>query len=130
MKLVRRLQNRINCIHWISKFDVLITTSAAVASYHIQIQTNWHGSDIDAASLNNMNFFLRYDMYSVIAPLNNKNEFKAWNQQLSELFMPVFASTVVTVAEPNKRFTFDIAQQYTDKDSNYGQDLMSTNKEG
>jgi FtsP/CotA-like multicopper oxidase with cupredoxin domain len=44
--------------------------------------------------------------------------------------MPVSARTVVTVAKPTKKFTFDIAQQFTNSDTNYGLDFDGTNKEG
>jgi FtsP/CotA-like multicopper oxidase with cupredoxin domain len=92
------------------RYDVLVTTSAAVASYRIQIQSNWGGSEGAASDLNNMNFFLRYNESPVIAALNAKNESKPWNQQSSEIVMPVLTDIVATVAEPTKTLTINIQE--------------------
>jgi iron transport multicopper oxidase len=90
------------------RFDVLLNTNMPVATYRIQIQTNWRGLDMSPSGLFTT-VYLRYAGSTSLSTLAPHNETKPWNAQ-TPLIVP--ANTQMVPITADKTFWVDQGQQY------------------
>jgi len=109
------------------RYDFLLSTrNMPIATYQIQVQSNWRGYDVTAAGLFKT-VYLRYQGSVSMSPAVPYNETKAWNAQISKI-KPLMSSPVPTTV--TKTIVLDQSQQYVDAKTFKGLDYSGANKNG